>query len=474
MKRFYTALVATILAFTSVALYAEVNTLYFMNYLPYKIYMNPAFQSNCDTYVELPIISTIGVDVNAGALSVSDIIKNSNGKMVTFLHPDFGTTERDALFKKLHNNNIIKEELNVSLFGFGFKLRKRGYLSINMSLREDLTAFLPKDLFSFLLYGTPDSLGNHYDFTNTKVSANAYIDFNGGYSYRINDKWSVGGRLHLLLGLANASASFNSLTLDAQADKWRLTGNGVANISFPGISVKTDAQGKIEGFNFPSQFNEYVKNYKPCMGAALDLGGVYRPIKNLNISLSLKDMGFMIWDNSGVANANVDYTYTGLEYSPSDKNVNYGDSLLKALESSYYYNAMASGQPYVSAMNAKMYVGVEYSFLKDMMSVGLLSRTELNAGRLSEELTLSYNLRPCYWFSMSASYSFISGGFNTIGLGLNLRLPPFNFYVVSDYMPLYYSAEGIPYRSQRLNLQAGILLTFNCAKSTPLHNVAAF
>ncbi len=473
MKRLYTALVATILAFGTMS-YAEVSTLHFMNYLPYKIYMNPAFQSNCDTYVELPVISTIGVDVNAGALSINDIIKNSNGKMVTFLHPDFGTAERDALFRKLSMNNIVKEETNISLFGFGFKLRKRGYLSINMSLRQDLTAYLPKDLFSLALFGTPDSLGNHYDITGTKVSANAYIDFNGGYSYRINDKWSVGGRLHLLFGLANAEASFNSLTVDASGQKWVIRGTGVAQMSFPGTTVTTDAQGKINGFNFPSTFNDYIKNYKPCMGAALDLGGVYRPIKDLSISLSLKDMGFMVWDNSNTATANVDYTFSGLEYSPSSKNVNYGDSLLNVLKSSYRYDAVAAGKPYVTDMNAKMYAAVEYSFLKDMMSVGLLSRTELNAGRLSEEITLAYNLRPCYWFSMSASYSFISGGFSTLGLGLNLRLPPFNFYVVTDYMPLYYSAEGIPYRSQRLNLQAGILLTFNCAKSTPLHNVAAF
>lgn len=473
MKRLYTAFIATILTFGAMS-YAEVSTLHFMNYLPYKIYMNPAFQSNCDTYVELPVISTIGVEANAGALSVNDIIKNSNGKMVTFLHPDFGTKERDALFNKLKRNNIIKEDINVSIFGFGFKLRKRGYLSINMSLRQDFTAYIPKDLFSLALYGTPDSLGNHYDISGTKVSANAYIDLNGGYSYRINDKWSVGGRLHLLVGLANANAFFNSLTLDANANKWLVNGTGVAKMSVPGMTVRTDAQGKIEGFNFPSTFNDYIKNYKPSMGMAIDLGGVYRPVKSLSISLSLKDMGFMVWNNTNMANANANLTFSGIEYSPSDKNVNYGDSLLNILKNSYHYDAVTSGKPYVTAMNARMYAAVEYSFLKDMMSVGLLSRTELNAGKLSEELTLAYNLRPCYWFSMSASYSFISGGFSTLGLGLNLRLPPFNFYVVTDYMPLYYSADGIPYRSQRVNVQAGILLTFNCSKSTPLHNVATF
>lgn len=469
-------LIAAVLVLASVGLIqADVNTLHFMNYLPYKLYMNPAFQNSCDTYVELPIISTIGVDANMGALSINDVIKYRDGQMVTFLHPDFNNSERDALYAKLRKNNIIKEEFQTSLLGFGFRLRERGYLSINMSLRQDATGYIPKDLFSLALYGTPDSIAvNSYNLKNTKASANAYVDFNGGYSYRINDKWSVGARLHLLLGIANARASFSELSVNAEAQQWRLSGSGVALASVPGIKVKYDEEGKIEGFEFPSQFADFIESYRPSIGAAIDLGGVYKPIKNLSISLSLKDVGFMVWSNSVRADGNIDYTFKGIEYKPSDKNINYGDSILKVLQESYVYNAVAENRPYVTAMNAKMYAGVEFSFLKDMMSVGLLSKTELNAGRLSEELTLSYNLRPCYWFSLSASYSFISGGFSTLGLGLNLRLPPFNIYVVGDYMPLYYSAEGIPYRSSRINLQTGILLTFGCAnhKSKPMFESA--
>ena len=47
---------------------AAPNTLYFMNYLPYKIYMNPAMQPICGTFVELPTISTISV--SAGNITV--------------------------------------------------------------------------------------------------------------------------------------------------------------------------------------------------------------------------------------------------------------------------------------------------------------------------------------------------------------------------------------------------------------------
>lgn len=461
MKRIYTILILALMFGLYVS--AETNTLYFMNYLPHKLYMNPAFQNTCETFVELPAISNIGVDASAGVLSINDIIKYKDGQMVSFLHPSFNSSERDALYNKLRKKNMIHEEMSVSLFGFGFRVKKKGYLTINMSLRQDVTAIIPKDLFSLALYGTPDSSNvNSYNLKDTRASANAYLDLSGGYSHKINDKWSVGGRLHLLLGLANAEASFSSLSIDAEGKQWHASGKGVVKTSMPGMTVKLDSAGRIDGFNFPSQFNEYIKSYKPSMGAAIDVGAVFKPLKCLSLSFSIKDAGFMVWQNVNRANGNIDYTFKGIDVKVKE-NVNYGDSILKVLKESYRLDN--DKNTYVTAMNAKFYVGLEYSFLKDMMSVGILSKTALDACKLSEELTISYNLRPCYWFSMSASYSFISGGFSTIGAGLNLRLPPFNFYVVTDYMPLYYSNEGIPYRSQRLNVQAGILLTFGCSRN---------
>ena len=119
---------------------------------------------------------------------------------------------------------------------------------------------------------------------------------------------------------------------------------------------------------------------------------------------------------------------------------------------------------YASMMNGKIYAGVEYSFLNNMMSVGLVSKTSYNYNHWDEEITIGYNLRPCSWFGLSASYSLISSKSSAIGLGVNLRIPPFSFYVVSDYSPVHYSADGIPYKVSAANVQAGLVLTFGCMK----------
>ncbi|HPG55602.1 MAG TPA: hypothetical protein PK641_04290, partial [Candidatus Enterocola sp.] len=47
---------------SSLAVFAEVGNLYFMDYLPYRVYMNPALRPICGTYVELPGISTVSLE----------------------------------------------------------------------------------------------------------------------------------------------------------------------------------------------------------------------------------------------------------------------------------------------------------------------------------------------------------------------------------------------------------------------------
>ena len=47
-------------------------------------------------------------------------------------------------------------------------------------------------------------------------------------------------------------------------------------------------------------------------GAAVDLGAVYKPVPEVKISLSVKDLGFIVWNaNSVELNGIIDYTYQG-------------------------------------------------------------------------------------------------------------------------------------------------------------------
>lgn len=441
--------------------WAAPNALYFMDILPFQAYQNPALRPLSNTYVEIPGISSISASAGLGNLSLNDIMYVKEGKLVTFLHPEYGN--KDALFAKLRSSNYVTADVDVSLLGFGFAVKERGYFTFNTSVRTDVLGCLPKDLVSLGLYGTPDTLGvNRYDLGSTRINARAYIDIAGGYSHRINDQWTVGGRLHLLVGAAAAEASFDELYLEASQDVWNLKGKGQVNVSMPGLSVTTDEEGGIDKITMNADANAILSSYKPSMGAAIDLGVAYKPLPELTVSLSLKDIGFMYWNNLNTASGDIAGSFKGV-YFDFEEPLNIADSLLSAIKGSY---RVGNQTGYVQEMKGKLYVGAEYSFLRNMMSVGVLSKTEFMSNYVTEEVSLNYKIRPCHWFGISAGYSFVSGGWSTIGFGMDIKLPPFNFYVATDYTPLHYSAQGIPYKSQAVNVQAGVVLTFKTKDNT--------
>ncbi len=427
---------------------ATPNTLYFMEYLPYQSMMNPAFQPRCTTFVELPGISTVSVYGNTGGLSLNDFVYVQDGKLVTFMHPEFGSKEN--VYSKLQRSSGVDAEFDVSLFGFGFRVKEKGYVSINASLRTDLTVGLPSEIVSLGMYGTPDTISTNSYKVDVPMAFNSYIDLNGAYSHVIDDKWTVGGRLHLLYGLMNARLNSSDMVLDLSQDEWKASGTIKGNMSMPNITLELDENGNVVGY----KKGDFFSSLGCSLGASVDLGAIYKPTPGLKISLSVKDLGFIVWNTNSVElEGKSDYLFKGIEIISDTAEDREDKTITKATSCSY-----------TTMMNGKIYAGLEYDFLDNMMSIGVVSKTSYNYNHWDEEITVGYNLRPCRWFGLSASYSLISSKSSAIGLGVNLRLPPFSFYAVSDYTPVHYSAEGIPYKVSALNLQAGVVLTFGCKK----------
>ena len=452
MKRLLTIYTALLLGLT--AALANPNTMYFMEYLPYQAMMNPALQPRCKSYVELPLISTISASASTGGLTLNDFFYIKDGKLVTFLHPEYGTKE--AVYSKLMRAPGFDAEVDLSLLGFGFRLKEKGYVTINASLRANTAIGMPSDIFTLGMYGTPDTVNvNSYDI-DMPISMNVFLDLSGGYSQKINDQWTAGGRVHLLYGLANARLKSDDLALDMSHQEWKLSGTVNGNMSVIGVGLDTDENGNVTGFSTPSSMDNFFKTLDCSFGASLDLGAVYKPVPELKISLSVKDLGFIVWKtNATKCSGSIEGVYTGVGYPLSDEDFS---STLEVGQ------LTATKGTYTTMMNGKIYAGVEYDFLNNMMSLGLVSKTSYNYSHWNEEITVAYNLRPCSWFGLSASYSLISGRSSTLGLGVNLRIPPFSIYAVSDYTPVHYTSSGIPYRTSAVNVQAGIVLTFGCMK----------
>lgn len=461
----------------------QVNTLYFMEDVPVRHFLNPSFQPTCNLYISLPIIGLTQFDAGNNSVSVKDVFYNVNGQTVSFLSSQ-GNIPR--FYNTLKSNTLIQSDLQTNLISFGFR-HEMAYWTFSLTERIDGSVNLPKDLFKVSLFGTQDSLNNN-SFNLTKLEGNIskYTEVALGYSTGINDKLTIGGKLKLLLGTVNFSNTNKRLSLNANVNNWTLKGEGTARYS---------GSENINSLNnnYQPLFAEIPGNITDCLtpsgiGAGIDLGFQYHLNDNLTLSGAINDLGFIHWSkNAQNYQYAVDYTFNGIKQLNSNgsfttyQNVynklisgnSITDSIITAFRNST--TSKTKSNSYTTFTTAKLNIGLEYSMLNDELSLGLLSYSQLFENNITEEITGSVNARPFYWLNASLSYSvFNSGMNNTIGVGLGIKTGMLHWFVAADCIPtertsFLLSDLGanipkisipIPYNSKYFNLSIGLNIVF--------------
>jgi outer membrane protein OmpA-like peptidoglycan-associated protein len=439
---------------------AQVNTIYYMESMPTRHKLNPAFQPLAGGYFDGPILPSLYISAGNNSLSFGDVVfpQKIDGKMqtITFLHPQ---ANKDNFYNTLKAKTRLHTEFELNLLAIGFRIKK-GYVTFGISQKFDQSAFVPKDLMKFAIYGTPDTTNvNTFNFKSLAVSASSYTELALGYSHKINEKLSVGGKFKYLLGQGNVSLKTNGFALNTSREKWDANIRAEINAAIPFSEYERNNEGKLENITFQNNIKIQDLFFKPQgQGVALDLGATYGILDNkLRFSLSALDIGFIRWGKHTInASANGDFVFEGINFN--DKSEDYLNSLLDSFE----YNT--SNSKYSHWLSAKVLAGVEYSILNNKITFGLLSKSTIVNKGIFEELTTSVNFMPINWFNTTFSYSFIHGKWSNIGFGIGGRLGPFNMFLAADYVPTYYTPEGIPYKTKTINVQTGFILTFNNPK----------
>ena len=199
----------------------EVNTLYFLHNAPMRHTINPAFQPHSKVYVLLTALGYTTLGVGNNALTMKDLIFQdpTTGKTITALHPN----AEGQLWNKLPDILNINANMQLNILSFGARVAKeKGYFHINLSEHIDAGLGIPKSTFGPLL---GQSL-NDLSLSSLNLSASIYSEIALGYSHQINSKWTIGGKLKLLLGHALIDGSFNELYLKSNTESTRLYGEG--------------------------------------------------------------------------------------------------------------------------------------------------------------------------------------------------------------------------------------------------------
>ncbi|MBS3807194.1 MAG: hypothetical protein KGY60_06785 [Bacteroidales bacterium] len=455
----------------------ETNTMYFMPRLPQMSFMNPAFQPECNFYLSLPGVSEVNLNLGNNSLTYNDVIFDSpvNDSLITFLHPQ---ADPSNFLSQLNPSNDLFTEFSTNIFGFGFRAGP-GYFTFHVKERSELNFSYPKDFMTFLLEGNQQMQGQTMDFNHFNLFTNHHLEYSLGYAGKVGDKLGFGVRLKYLNGLANLQSEEFDLQMytSASGDSLALNTNIDMRGSVP-VEVATDSLGFIEEVSDPfhsiPEEGEPPEETEPTLsdlfanpGIALDFGVSYQLTDQLEISASVTDLGFINY-NKDVHNYTIhgeDIAFTGVDVSSEfddgennfDPAQQMADSLKEQIQFSYAENQ------FLHFLGPRIYVGGNYS-LSDRVDLGLVSRTRFFGGEVKQSFTLSANTRPIRGVSFSASYSVMNRAYNNLGLGLGLRLGPFQVYTVSDVL----SAGLWPENTRAFNLRFGLNFVFGCNREKRL------
>ena len=456
-----------------------VSTLYFLENAPMRHTINPAFQPYSNVYVALPAMGYTSLGIGNNALTMKDLIFQdpTTGKTITALHPN----AEGILWNKLPENLKISSDVHVNLLSFGARTGKgEGYFHFNILEHIDLGASVPKTTFGPLL---GQSL-NDINLNTLNLSASVYTEIAFGYSHQINEKWTIGAKLKVLLGHAHFNGYFEELNMKSNQEATRLYGDGIFQAG--GILNSKLINDFVNGNGLPENYlqGQLIEDLKRLnWGGAIDLGLTYKPIQNIQIAASVTDLGIIHWSNGEQAKMAMDTTFSGLgdlKYENyTDQNGNFqsdvflqdaGDKLLSYLDAMHIH--APEDKAFNQMLTAKINVGVDANVWKNRIGIGVYSRTLIHAKQVSEEVTFGAAFRPFRCLNIAASYSLLNG--HSSNLGAAVSIAPYDgimLTVASDYIPTafatYETEEKIlqlPYETGFVNLTFGVTIVVGTSK----------
>lgn len=448
-------IIFALLLLTTVGAFAQnFRTGYFLDGYMYKYRFNPAFQGERG-FVSIPVAGSTSIGVETNLALNTFLYPTSDGKLATFLHPN---VSNETFMSKIQTNNPIKFNTDFNILAVGFRAKKT-YHTIDVSMRTNVNAALPGDLFRFMKVGGSD--GNRvYDFSNLSVNANACAQAAYGFSIKIKDFMSVGLRAKFLLGIQNVQSQVSKLQLSLQDDKWMVSAAG--DVMASALVAKAIAQEEI---SVPNDLTAIFKT--PGLGAAFDLGVSIDFLKHFTISASVLDLGFMSWQNMTSYKLETEpWEYTGFNNLgstvPGESVENQLDQKLEELAGLIKLDSPVHVDKSLGMLGFTTMLGLEFRMpFYDRLTIGALGTRRFEKSNSWTEGRFSLGIAPLRWLSLSANYAISTFG-HSYGGALNIHPKGFNLYVgVDSYKPLLnMTPQYIPVDSINTNLEFGITFPF--------------
>lgn len=470
-RRYFLSFVLMLVSVVSLSAQQNLRTAYFLDGYTYAYKMNPAFQGERG-FLAIPALGKLSMGVESN-LGLSTFVKPSDGRLITFLHPDFSDKE---FLDGMRHGNMLLSNVDIPVLALGFRTGK-AYHTLDLSVRADAGANLTKDLFHFIKVGSADGT-DAWDISDLGVRAEARMELAYGFSRRFGEKVTAGARVKALMGVARADVAMDMMNLKLNGEEWAVNAKG--NASFAGIlDVRTKGetgsatdhsqQGSIDWNALNIKSVDDLKKYldSPSTGFAVDLGVAVDVLDYLTVSASVLDLGFIGWkDHVSASTPETAWSFTGFDNLNLDGEGNVsgqfetlGDDLLGAMN---FVKNSGDGNKMSSNLSATAHLGVEARLpFYERLSVGLLGTHRFGGVYSWTEGRFSLNWALLRVFSLSGSYAISTIG-DSMGAAVNFHLPGLTLFAGLDsFLPMMnLTPEYIPIDALNTNMTFGLNLAF--------------
>lgn len=461
-----TFLTVLIICLSNCGFAQNVNTLHFMRLNPYSNYTNPASFIPFNAYIGFPAAGNINFSLTNTSLHYNNIFKTEAGKPVVI--------NADKLVKHLSNSgNWMNTNINIDILDFGFRV-KRSFFSFSCRTRIDESLRFSKDVLAFPIKGNMNYLGeNNTADLDIRLNLNAYTEIGIGVQTEINEHLYIGARPKLLFGLFNLrTQNMNAKIYTHESDCSIKMNYGIdANMMsiVPIIFNDSSLVPTIGIEDFMHNWQSVFKN----VGAAVDLGMVYRFNDRFGIAASVLDLGFIRWKSNGTRFTGAidsagtyydagNFVFNGLSVDDltaiRDNTSEYIDRLMN-----YFPIDKDCIEKYTTVLSTHFLVEGYYNFGKCHRLTALLQGKVINK-KFIPSFTIAYDGNFFRILDVCVHYTMAKKSFLNLGVGLGVNLGIFQIYAATENILAVFGSPVLKtlMNSSFVNAQLGIV--FNWGK----------
>ena len=440
--------------------------LYNFTAVPQSLMTNPGSDVKYNWYFGVPLLSGISVNVGSSGFSAYDLLANDG--------VDINVKLRNVIFSSTSKDNVAVNE-QVELLSGGFKLAGQehdSYVSFGIYQEFDFLSYIPKDPAILVLDGNRDYLGKVFSLADINIKAEMLSVFHLGFHKNVSDKFILGVRGKIYSSIYNVSSVNNSGYIYTVPSNQGVYEQQI----FSNLELNTSGITQYNDENYePNVLKDITKRalLGGNLGLGLDAGFTYYPKKNIQITASVIDFGF-IKHSKDVESLTLkgSYKYEGVtpNFSSGGSVGNVFEEFKDAIPLDTVYTKYTTWRP------AKFNSSIQYSFeeevsedcncsnsddenkYKSALGAQLFVRSTPKTPLLA--FTTYYRRRILKGLHAKATYTLDSYSYKNIGLGISSMIGPVNLYVLADNLLEYRDVS----KANSLSFQLGLNVIFKNGK----------